>query len=415
MLNALRRRFIVLAIALMTLTLTAAFAAVNIGVRIAISQKTDDLIELLYQSGGSFSIFNHADSVFGKDNERRGFIHSETPYETRYYAAYVDDNNEIYKADYSHISLMNLDTINEQIKTIAESGKQHGYIDRYRYGCFDIESGRMIIGIDCSKDLVTANTLMTITFVTIISCIVIVFVLLMIFSGRVMKPFEENREKQRRFITDAGHELKTPIAIIQSNTEVMEMIEGESKWLTNIRQQTERMSKLVKGLIELSKMDEQTLSEKEKQRLILSEIVANSAESFRVVAENKGIKLSADIKPGVAVMGDLEDIVRAAGILIDNAVKYTDDRRRIDISLKTKGKKAVFSVSNTCSGLKREEIDRFFDRFYRSDASRSSQKAGYGIGLSMAQMIIKNHKGRLYVSYSQDEVITFTMELAVCA
>ena len=269
----------------------------------------------------------------------------------------------------------------------------------------------MIIGIDCSKDLSTANTLTMITFITIISCIIIVMILLIIFSGRVLKPFEENREKQRRFITDAGHELKTPIAIIRSNTEVMEMIDGESKWLKNIKQQTDRMGKLVKDLIELSKMDEQTLSEKEKQRLILSEIVFNSAESFRVVAESKGITLTTDIKPDVAVMGDLEDIVRVIGILIDNAVKYTDDRKKIEVALKTKGKKAILTVSNTCSGLNREEIDKFFDRFYRSDESRSSEKAGYGIGLSMAQMIVQNHKGKISASYSEDEVIIFTVEM----
>lgn len=410
MLKVLKRRFIILAVSLMTLTLTIAFSAVNIGVRAAITSNTDELIELLYESGGRFSIFKHSDSVF-KNERNNNIMRPETPFETRYYVVYIDQNNTIYQADYSHIALSNLEAINSQIVSIALGGKQRGYYDNYRYGVYETDDGQMIIGIDCSKDLSTANTLTMITFITIISCIIIVMILLIIFSGRVLKPFEENREKQRRFITDAGHELKTPIAIIRSNTEVMEMIDGESKWLKNIKQQTDRMGKLVKDLIELSKMDEQTLSEKEKQRLILSEIVFNSAESFRVVAESKGITLTTDIKPDVAVMGDLEDIVRVIGILIDNAVKYTDDRKKIEVALKTKGKKAILTVSNTCSGLNREEIDKFFDRFYRSDESRSSEKAGYGIGLSMAQMIVQNHKGKISASYSEDEVIIFTVEM----
>ena len=140
-----------------------------------------------------------------------------------------------------------------QVSEIKCAKRDRGYIDYYRYGRFRTDDGYMIIGVDCEPDISTMDTLLTITLVTISSCIVIVLLLLIILSKKVLKPFEEIREKQRRFITDAGHELKTPIAIIQSNTEVMEMIDGENKWLTNIKQQTVRMSNLVKGLIELSR------------------------------------------------------------------------------------------------------------------------------------------------------------------
>ena len=202
-----------------------------------------------------------------------------------------------------------------------------------------------------------------------------------------------------------------PYATPTATATHMEMTSGDSKWLTNIKTQTARMSKLVKGLIELSKMDEQVLSEKEKQTIDLSEIVTNSAESFVVPAEAKGIEIRQEIDSGINIMGDLEDIVRLVGILLDNAVKYTDDRKLIEIRLKRKSKKAVFSVSNTCKGLDRESVPRFFDRFYRSDSSRSSQTGGYGIGLSMARMIVVNHKGKIGVSYTDDEKIVFTVEL----
>ena len=189
------------------------------------------------------------------------------------------------------------------------------------------------------------------------------------------------------------------------------MIDGENKWLTNIKQQTVRMNNLVKGLIELSKMDEQVLSEKEKQKIILSEIVYNSVESFRVPAESKGINLKADIAPNISVMGDLEDIVRLVGILLDNAIKYTDDKKEIAVKLSGKSKKALLTVENTCEGLDKESVKKFFDRFYRSDSSRNSSTGGYGIGLSMAQAIVQNHKGTLSVNYTEDKRIIFTVEI----
>ena len=409
MLKQLKVRFILLAMVSMTVTLILSFTAVNITLRVRLANRTDEIIQVLYENGGSFPIFNRSDSDTGETRKR---LHSETPFQTRYYIAYINDETEqIFNADYSHIAIINIDTIKEQVSEIKDGKRDKGYIDNYRFARFETEDGFMIIGVDCQTDLSTVDTLLIITLVTISSCVIIVLMLLIVFSKYVLKPFEENREKQRRFITDAGHELKTPIAIIQSNTEVMEMIDGESKWLTNIKQQTVRMSNLVKGLIELSKMDEQVLSEKEKQKIILSEIVYNCVESFRVPAETKGIRLSADIATNISVMGDLEDIVRLVGILLDNAIKYTDDRKEIKVKLGSKSKKAVLVVSNTCRGLDRASVPKFFDRFYRSDSSRSSETGGYGIGLSMAQMIVQNHKGKLSVNCSEDERIIFTVEI----
>ena len=423
MLRQLKVRFILLAIISMTVTLIVAFTAVNITLRVRLANRTDEIIDVLHENGG-FPLFNIQSFISDTDTDTdndigffefdKGYkreFHDETPYQTRYYIAYLDESETIFNADYSHIAIANIDMIINQVCEIKEEPRDRGYIDTFRYGRFETDNGMMIIGVDCKTDLSTVNTLLTITLVTIIFCVVIVLLLLIILSRKIIKPFEENREKQRRFITDAGHELKTPIAIIQSNTEVMEMIDGENKWLTNIKQQTVRMNNLVKGLIELSKMDEQIISEKEKQKIILSEIVYNSVESFRVPAESKGISLKADIAPNISVMGDLEDIVRLVGILLDNAIKYTDDRKEIAVKLFGKSKKAVLTVENTCKGLERDSVKKFFDRFYRSDSSRNSSTGGYGIGLSMAQAIVQNHKGKLSVHYTDDERIIFTAEL----
>ena len=404
MLKQLKRRFILLAIISMTVTLVVAFTAVNFTLRHRMAARVDAIIDVLYENNGSFPIDYYIN--------QGGGLHEETPFQTRYYVAYIDNDRAIIGADYSHIAVKNIESVGQQINEILGSGKERGYIGYYRFGCFDSRNyNKMIIVVDCQTDLETVNILLTITLVTISMCVVIVLILLLLLSKRVLKPFEENREKQRRFITDAGHELKTPIAIIQSNAEVIEMINGENKWVDNIKGQTSRMSKLVKGLIELSKMDEQTISEKEKQKILLTEIVNDSVESFRVLAESRGISIETQLVPNVFVYGDLEDIIRLVGILTDNAVKYTDERGEIKVQLYNKSKKACLVVSNTCAGLDRSTVPKFFDRFYRSDSSRSSQTGGYGIGLSMAQMIVQNHRGKISVSYTDDERVVFTVEI----
>ena len=413
MLNKLKARFILLAIISMAVTLIAAFSAVNITLRYRLSARTDDIIDLLHTNGG-FPMFNFNDAQpdndlfsFGKDLKRE--FHDETPYQTRYYIAYLDDSQTIINGDFGHIALANIDMILNQVSEINEANKSRGYIDNYRYGKFQTDDGLMIIGVDCKTDLTTLNTLLTITFVTIISCIIIVLLILLILSKRVLKPFEEIREKQRRFITDAGHELKTPIAIIQSNTEVMEMIDGENKWLGNIKQQTVRMNNLVKGLIELSKMDEQVLCEKDKQRIIISEIVYNSVESFKVLAESKGIEITSNIAPNIAVMGDLENIVRLVGILLDNAVSHCTPDGRIDLTLKEKKKTVVLTVINDGKPIPSEHIDRIFDRFYRVDSARGDDNH-YGLGLSIAKAIVTSHKGKIEVR-CYDGKVEFTAQL----
>lgn len=414
MLKRLKFNFILLAMLSMTVTLVLAFTVVNITLRVRMTSRVDSIIQVLYDNGGSFPIAYKSDLFDDTiEDKKNDVIHNETPFQTRYYVAYVnliDGDAIVTNGDYSHIAIKNIAGIQEQISTILERDSDKGYIDTYRYGKFATPYGFMLIVVDCKSDLNMVDTLLTITLVTITLCVVIVLVLLLVLSKRVLRPFEQNREKQRRFITDAGHELKTPIAIIQSNAEVMEMIDGENKWLANIKAQTNRMNTLVKGLIELSKMDEQVLSEKEKQKLILSQIVSDSVDSFCVPAQAKGIEISADIAPNVSIMGDLEDIVRLVGILLDNAIKYTDERMKISVKVFSKARRVFLIVSNTCAGLDRESVPKFFDRFYRSDESRNSHSGGYGIGLSMAQMIVQNHKGRIGATYTEDERIVFTVE-----
>ena len=158
-------------------------------------------------------------------------------------------------------------------------------------------------------------------------------------------------------------------------------------------------------------MDEEKREEEPRQDLDLSGIVMGTVEAFAAVAQTRGIEIRSAVEPEIHITGYLEDMTRLAGILVDNAVKYTDQRGYLQVSLTKKGRRAVFSVENSCAGMDRSELPRLFDRFYRADSSRSRETGGYGIGLSMAQMLVQRQKGKLNVEYSDNEIIRFTAEL----
>lgn len=229
-------------------------------------------------------------------------------------------------------------------------------------------------------------------------------------SSRIVKPFSENYEKQKRFITDAGHELKTPLTIIDADTEVLEMDFGENEWITDIQTQTKRMADLTNNLILLSRMEE----ERKKELMIefpLSDVVEETVGTFQSLIKTQNKTLNSDIKPFIVMRGDEKAIRQLVTILLDNAVKYSDEEGRIEVSLEKQKNRIRFSVFNTTEIISREHLEHLFDRFYRTDSSRNSQTGGYGLGLSIAAATVNAHKGKI-VALTEDEkslliVVTF--------
>ena len=241
-----------------------------------------------------------------------------------------------------------------------------------------------------------------------------VFVLLMYvlimgrYSKRLIKPFVENDEKQKRFITNASHELKTPLAVISANTEMTEVLGGKSKWTESTRRQVSRMQALIEDLVVLTRMDE--LKDMELQDVDLSAVVSEAAGHYRTVAESSGRRFECDISQDVHVKGDRRALAQIATILLDNAAKYCDEGGEIRVTLRPKGRGARLQVANTYAEGAGVDTDRFFERFYRQDESHHSGKSGFGIGLSMAREIAGRMKGRLKAACSGN-VITFTLDV----
>ena len=405
MVKRIRKRFILLTMAALFATLLLTFGCVYGIVHRNVTREADTVIELIARNRGTMP---SATEFYALG------LNEETRYASRYYVIWTDESGAFLASNMQHITLSTAAQIESQMQRIFVGGKNTGYVDNCRFGVYEWNAQPrtfMVVVLDRSASLRMMGTLGIVMCITAAVVMVLVFLLLLWLSRYAVRPFEQNQERQRRFITDAGHELKTPVAIISSNAEVLEMTTGENKWLTNIREQTQRISQLVGSMIELSRMDEEKEREEQKQDLDLSELVARTAESFSAVAETRNLRILTDIMPDVHITGYMEDMTRLAGILLDNAVKYTDERGYLRVRLSRKGKKALLTVENSCAGMDVNALPHLFDRFYRADESRSRATGGYGIGLSVAQMLVSRQKGKLSVEYFPEEIIRFTAEL----
>jgi signal transduction histidine kinase len=245
--------------------------------------------------------------------------------------------------------------------------------------------------------------------------LVVIFLISRLFANRSIKPVKEAFDKQKQFIADASHELKTPLAVINTNVDVLlsnseDTISSQSKWLHYIKSESERMSKLTNDLLYLTRMD---YSENKMvfSGFDLSKAVENVILTMEAVIFEQSLSLDYDLEPDLKAYGSSEQIQQVVMILLDNAVKYSDRNGSIQVSLKRRHNDAVLLVTNTGEGIPEEQLGKIFDRFYRTDKSRSRRLGGYGLGLSIARAIVEQHKGRIYAKSVLNDRTTFYAEL----
>ena len=252
------------------------------------------------------------------------------------------------------------------------------------------------------------RTVLVWTLMADAACILLVFLLVVLLSRRAIDPVVRSAEQQKQFITDASHELKTPITVIATSLKVLEMETGRQKWIDKAMAQTEKLTSLVNSLVTLSRMDEED-SPLKMEDFPVSDAVSETAESFRELAESKGHALTLAIAPGLTYRGDEYAVRQLVSILLDNAVKYAAEGSGISVSLEKARHGVVLLTSNGCAGQDGLDTGKLFDRFYRSDASRSSG-SGFGIGLSIARSIAEGHHGSIRAQFD-GERIEFVAEL----
>lgn len=403
MIRALRRKFISITMASLIGTMVVLCAAIRIGTHYATASRMDKAIFILHQNEGTFlspgSHFDPYDFNFQ--------VTPETAFETRYFIVELTEQKEIISVNLDHIAAPDLSTVAETLSRIIEAGTERGYVDYYRFGVFpDEDGGSTVIVLDCFLQLQTVNNMLLITVSVFLVCALIVFVLLLFLSRRAIRPFVDNLERQRQFVTDASHELKTPLAILSADMGLLEDACGEDKWLESAKAQITRLDRLIKNLVELARTEE-TIKEDCVEIFSVSEIARANADAFQPLAEADGKSLTAEIMDGISLKGVQDNFFRLFSILLDNAVKYCDPAGTIRLSVSMRGRNIWVSVSNPCAGVETAHLSRYFDRFYRADSSRARSTGGYGIGLSTAKAIVSRHRGRISNHYA-DGVITFT-------
>ncbi len=335
-------------------------------------------------------------------------LNIETPYSTRYFVVELKDNL-VTKISTEHIAAVDNTKAFEYAHAVYRQNEPgFGTIDIYRYYYTTDGHNSMIIFLDWQRDLARCLALAFISLFVSLVTITVLAVLVYWLSKKAMKPVAASIEKQKQFITDASHELKTPLTIIAANAEVLEMCEGENEWTTSIKNQTTRLSHLVKNLVELSKLNEMQ-DEKSRSSFNISLAFMETASNFETTAAVANKNFSFSAADDLQYYGNEAEIRQLITILCDNAIKYTDECGFIKMNLYKSGKNIILESYNTCEYIDPKTVSHLFDRFYRADSSRArdTKTGGYGIGLSIAQAIVHRHKGKIKVFTSGTTGITF--------
>lgn len=330
----------------------------------------------------------------------------------RYFLVRFDMDGKIVYTDVNNISSVDEETANAYAREVYVSGKTSGKKKEFRYRVQASKDGRgtNIVFLNVGSDRQSILAVLLISSLIFVVGWGLMLLLVIALSKRAIRPIAENLEKQKQFVTDAGHEIKTPLAIILANTEAMELHNGESKWSKNIRKQTERLSGLMKNLLTLARMEEGT-APVVMADLDMSKLTKEVADSFAESSKLKQIELQTKIASDIKLHANREEMTQLLTILLDNAIKYSIEQADIVLTLAKRGKEVMLSCENTCEKLPDVEADRLFDRFYRSDAARTQKSGGYGIGLSVARAIVQNHKGKISAEYKDGNRIVFKVEL----
>lgn len=401
MIKKLQRKFIAVSTFSMLLVLTIIIGIINILNYQKVIQDAKNILYILSENNGSFPKMKPSHEKENnlqpppkpKDLFHRN-ISPEMPYESRYFIVILDKEGNIHSTDTSKVAAIDTNTASNYAIQVWKSGKTSGFLSNYRYLQQKMEENTYFIFLDCGRSLSTFRSfLFSSIFVSVLG-LISVLILVIIFSKIAMKPISESYEKQRCFITDAGHEIKTPLTIINANTEILEIEYGENEWIQGIRKQTIRLSSLTKDLIYLSRMEEPK-NQLQKIDFSISDLLEETIQSFQVLATTQEKSFTTNITPLLSYYGDEASIQQLIFILLDNALKYSTEHGCIDVVLQKKGKNIQLFVYNTVEHITNENISRLFERFYRTDASRNSETGGYGIGLSIARAIVEAHKGKI--------------------
>ena len=407
MIKKLKIRFICLAMASLFVVLAVSVIGMNAINYSTIVKDADDVLTFLSRNQG---VFPEAEGTMPNEHKAPNAPNAqiapkrfspETPYESRYFSVLIDESGNIIRTDTRRIFSVDSESAGEYTEKVYASGKKSGFIDEYRYLQSVEGNFTRVIFLDCGRKLDGFYTYLWISIGMTLAGLAVMFMVIVFFAGKIVRPIAESYEKQKQFITDAGHEIKTPLTIINANVDLLEDDPEDADCLQDIRQQAQRLTALTNDLVYLARMEE-TDRPPEMTDIAVSEIISETAAAFRAPALMQEKEFICKIKSGLFMTGNDKAIRQLVNITLDNALKYSPEGGKIEIRFEQVRRTLQLSVCNTTeAAVNSEELEHVFDRFYRMDKSRNSATGGHGIGLSIAKAIVEAHKGSIR-AWSQD-------------
>ena len=402
MIKTLKRRFIIFTMMAVTCLLVFIVLAINSINWVMLERQSDMVLETLVDADGAFHKMD-----FNRPPAFSRPLNMDRMRASRFFIVRSDHSGKIVDVNIDQISAIDEETAKSYGLQVLKSNHTSGQIDGYKYVVKQLGPNNLTFFMDTSEQRESFHMVLFVSSAIAMLCWVILLAIVILLSGKVIRPVLVGMEKQKQFITNAGHEMKTPLAIIQSNNDTMALIYGENKYNVHIRNQTKRLNVLMSNLLTLAKLDEEIPLPAEPVNI--SEVVNELLPVYMEDAQARNLQFSVQVEPNVIMQINKDSLYQMLTILLDNALKYTLEGGNIHLSLARNGRHVQIIAENTCDTSLEPDPERLFERFYRGDAARTQKKeSGYGIGLSAARAICENFGGKLTAKYSSADSIRFT-------
>lgn len=409
MIKKLQRRFIRIALISLTVAMVLAVLVVNVANWISVRNELSETLSLLTENNTNASPREgQGKRMIGKNKHVRNLISESGWFSVTY-------NSDLSQ---SSVKLFNLSDLDEQTasflasQTLSQAAGSTGFLQDYLYVIREnARGGRTVLFLNCETKLTAVRTLALISILACLGGILLAWLIASLASRKAIAPIIRNMEQQKQFITNASHELKTPLTVISANMDLLQMEDPENQWVTSTQKQAAQMRRLVDELVYLSRMEEEN-APLTMEDLPLSALLQEAAEPFLAMAEYQGKSMAVDAKDGLTLRGDRASVQRLLSTLLDNAVKYAPRDGSIRVRARGEGRHILLTVANNVSQpLTEEQCRQLFDRFYRADPSRNKDKqSGFGIGLAIAAAIVEKHGGSIAAGMEGDQLV-FTCKL----
>lgn len=402
MTKTLKRRFIVFTMTAVTSLLVFIVLAINSLNWMMLERESDTVLETLVDADGSFQQMD-----FNRPPPFSRPLDMDKMRASRFFIVRSDQSGNIVDVNIDQISAIDRETAKSYALEVLKSDDTSGRVHGYKFAVKQLGPNTLTFFMDTSEQSENFRMVLFASTAIAVLCWMILLLIVILLSGKVIRPVLVGMEKQKQFITNAGHEMKTPLAIIQSNNDTMALIHGENKYNVHIRNQTKRLNVLMSNLLTLAKLDEEIPLPTETVNI--SEVANELLPVYMEDAQAHNLRFDVQIEPDIVIQTNKDSFRQMLTVLLDNAIKYTPDSGSVRLSLARDGRHIQIIAENTCDTFLEPDLERLFERFYRGDAARTQQKeSGYGIGLSAARAICENFGGKLTAEYPSTESIRFT-------